>query len=217
MDDAVQQRRERKRNVRVAHLTDHRRHQKPPEAARPQLYVFGEVEGAVPCWPLVRLYCSWRLLFDASSWLVIQGETEGETFSSEVGSNGLCVWNHPVMAHFACKALRGWPRLEFEVRGCDSHGRNQLVGYGSYALPATAGSSEVLCRCWRPSGGSSLLARLRARLLGVWPELQRPDTISDCGQGAGTNRDGLWTEDSVDIFLRLNIVQQHFQENGLVA
>eukprot|EP00434_Breviolum_minutum_P044672 symbB.v1.2.039926.t1/scaffold6870.1/size28492/2 len=74
-------------------------------AHQPQVYVFGEIEGAVPNWPLVRLYCSWRLVFDTSKFRVIQGETEGETFTSHVGE-GFCVWNHPMAVHLALKHLQ---------------------------------------------------------------------------------------------------------------
>ncbi|CAJ1406725.1 unnamed protein product [Effrenium voratum] len=53
-----------------------------------QVYVFGEIEGAVPNWPLVRewplvmdfwarLYCSWRLVFDPCKFQVIKGEALG--------------------------------------------------------------------------------------------------------------------------------------------
>eukprot|EP00913_Durusdinium_trenchii_P000726 g677.t1 len=62
---------------------------------QPQVYVFGEIEGAVPNWPLRRLYCSWRLVFDPNKFGVIEGETEGETFTSHVGE-GFCVWNQPL-------------------------------------------------------------------------------------------------------------------------
>merc|ERR1739848_135122 len=92
--------RERRLVTRSLHLRQQQ------EVGRPQIYIFGEVEGAVPVWPLVRLHCSWRLTFDASRWWVIQGETQGETFSSEVSSQGLCVWNHPIRAHLACKSVQ---------------------------------------------------------------------------------------------------------------
>merc|ERR1712217_329645 len=123
-------------------------------------------------------YCNWRLSFGTTGWWVIQGETEGETFLSTVSSQGFCVWNYPIAAHLACKSLQGWPRLEFVVRGSDSHGWHQLAGYGSWALPSFPGTSEVLCRCWRPSG-QGFLARLRAHLLGMVPELQQNIVLSD--------------------------------------
>eukprot|EP00929_Paragymnodinium_shiwhaense_P105338 TRINITY_DN70301_c0_g1_i1.p1 TRINITY_DN70301_c0_g1~~TRINITY_DN70301_c0_g1_i1.p1 ORF type:complete len:231 (-),score=11.90 TRINITY_DN70301_c0_g1_i1:454-1146(-) len=191
---------------------------KPPEAPRPQLFILGEIEGAVPCWPLVRLYCSWRIVFDTSRWWVIQGDIEGETYASDVSSQGFCVWNHPVMVHLACKSVQGWPRLEFEVRGSDSHGRQQLAGYGTFAIPPSAGTTEVLCRCWRPAG-EGFLGKLRAHLLGSRPELPRPAVLSDApnGHSHGINRTGLSTEDSVDVLLRLSVIHQHFAENGLGA
>mmetsp|Transcript_53292 Transcript_53292/g.152760 ORF Transcript_53292/g.152760 Transcript_53292/m.152760 type:complete len:216 (+) Transcript_53292:3-650(+) len=177
---------------------------------RPQVYIFGEIEGSAPCWPLVRLYCSWRLVFDSAHWSVIQGEVEGETYLSEVGPQGFCTWNHPVSAHLACKTLRGWPRLELVVRGSDSHGRRQVAGYGSWALPVGPGTTEVSCRCWRPSG-NGILARLRAFLLGMLPELLQLGVVSDPCK----SRSGLRTEDSVDVLLRINVIHQHFKQNGL--
>ncbi|CAE8743687.1 unnamed protein product, partial [Polarella glacialis] len=161
-------------------------------------------------WPLVRLYCSWRLVFDSTKWWVIQGETEGETYMSGVSSQGVCVWNHPLAVHLALKSLQGWPRLELVVRGSDAHGRHRLAGYGSWALPTTPGTTEVLCRCWRPTG-DGLVARLRSFFLGIVPELQQSAAISD----TGSSRPGLRTEDSVDVLLRINIVHQNFEQNGL--
>lgn len=183
---------------------------RPPAMPRPQLYIFGEIEGAVPCWPLTRLYCSWRLVFDSKMWWVIQGETEGETYLSDASGHGFCVWNHPVSLHLAGRSLQGWPRLELVVRGSDSHGRRQLAGYGSWAIPCAPGTSEVLCRCWRPAG-QGLLGRLRAHLLGIVPELLHTEIVADPGK----SRAGLSTEDSVDVLLRLSVVHQNFKENGL--
>merc|ERR1712125_192341 len=98
----------------------------------------------------------------------------------------------------------------------DSHGRNQLAGYGSWAIPMAAGSSEVMCRCWRPSG-PGLLGRLRAFLLGIWPELHWQGALTTPSDGFGVSRGNLKTEDSVDVLLRLNVIHQHFAENGLEA
>mmetsp|Transcript_18746 Transcript_18746/g.35180 ORF Transcript_18746/g.35180 Transcript_18746/m.35180 type:complete len:191 (-) Transcript_18746:54-626(-) len=180
------------------------------DVGRPQMFIFGEIEGAVPNWPLVRLYCSWKLVYDPVKFAVIQGETEGETFTSHVGPQGLCVWNHPVSVHMALKALQGWPRLELVVRGSDAHGRHRLAGYGSWALPSTAGSVEVQCRCWRPTG-NRFLSRLRSYLLGIVPELQQSALLSD----PATSRPGFRTEDSVDVLLRINIIHQNFALHGL--
>lgn len=180
------------------------------EVPRPQVFIFGEIEGAAPCWPLVRLYCSWRLVFDTAQWSVIQGDVEGETYLSEVGPQGFCTWNHPLSAHLACKTLQGWPRLELVVRGSDSHGRRQLAGYGAWTLPVGPGAIEVLCRCWRPCG-TSWLGRLRAFLLGIIPELFHTSAVSDPRK----SRAGLRAEDSVDVLLRINVVHQHFDQHGL--
>eukprot|EP00439_Symbiodinium_sp_Y106_P050693 s3032_g6.t1 len=48
-----------------------------------------------------------------------------------------CLWK--CRLPFDCQ---GWPRLELVVRGSDAHGRHRLAGYGSWALPTTAGSIE---------------------------------------------------------------------------
>lgn len=190
------------------------------EVTRPQVYIFGEIEGAAPQWPLTRLYCSWRLVYDATRWRLIQGEAEGETHFSGVGAEGLCVWNQPFAMHLCCRSLLGgWPRLEIIVRGADSHGRHQLAGYGSWALPICAGTSEALCRCWRPTG-HGILSRLRSVFLGAAPELHpdpqqqqgpAPSSISDPSQG----RAGLRTEDTVDVLLRVSVIHQDFEQNGL--
>eukprot|EP00933_Yihiella_yeosuensis_P028402 TRINITY_DN22210_c0_g1_i1.p1 TRINITY_DN22210_c0_g1~~TRINITY_DN22210_c0_g1_i1.p1 ORF type:complete len:198 (+),score=11.99 TRINITY_DN22210_c0_g1_i1:86-679(+) len=187
-----------------------RRPARHSEVPRPQVYVMGEIEGAAPNWPLVRLYCSWRLVFDSSKWWVIQGEVEGETFTSTVSSQGVCVWNHPLACHLALKSLQGWPRLELVVRGSDSHGRHRLAGYGSWVLPTTPGTTEVLCRCWRPTG-NGWLSRLRSFFLGNVPEFQQTAQLADPSH----DRPGLRTEDSVDVLLRINIVHQNFKQNGL--
>lgn len=158
----------------------------------------------------MRLYCSWRLIFDPSKFRLIQGETEGETFTSHVGE-GFCVWNHPVAVHLAPKAFQGWPRLELTVRGKDAHGRHRLAGYGTWALPSTPGPVEVLCRCWRPTG-TGFLARLRSFLLGIIPELQQTAALTESG-----SRPGFRTEDSVDVLLRINIVHQNFTQQTQLA
>mmetsp|Transcript_35703 Transcript_35703/g.83006 ORF Transcript_35703/g.83006 Transcript_35703/m.83006 type:complete len:201 (+) Transcript_35703:46-648(+) len=193
---------------RTAHCSRHERAKH--EIGRPQVYIFGEVEGAVPCWPLVRLYCSWRLVFDSTKWVVIQGETEGETFDSGSCSQGFCVWNQPIAVHLACRSLQGWPRLELVVRGSDSHGRQRLAGYGSCAVPLVPGAREVLCRCWRLTG-DGMCARLRAFLVGIVPELLVSSMLSDHSRSRPT----LKTEDSVDVLVRLSIVHQNFPQNSV--
>lgn len=187
-----------------------RRRRRQQDVEKPQVFVFGEIEGAVPMWPLVRLYCSWRLIFDDTKWSLLQGEAQGETFLSSVSDQGFCAWNHPISVQFGCKSVQGWPRLEMVVRGSDSHGRHQLAGYCSWAVPTTPGAKEVVCRCWRPTG-STLLERLRMHLLGIVPELQETTILSR----GGFSRAGLRTEDSVDVLLRINVIHKHFKQNGI--
>merc|ERR1711904_656891 len=115
---------------------------------------------------------------NTSNYIHIQGDVEGETPVSYVGPEGFCVWNQPIGTHLACRSLEGWPRLELVVRGKDSHGRNQLAGYGSVMIPTKPVTVEMLCHCWRPAG-RSLLARLRAFFIGVVPELQQNLVLCD--------------------------------------
>eukprot|EP00435_Cladocopium_sp_Y103_P053199 s483_g17.t1 len=71
--------------------------------------------------------------------------------------------------------------------------------------------------CTRGLGGHSIgtgfLSRLRSFLLGIVPELQQTAALTDPSGSCGKSY--LLTEDSVDVFLRINIVHQNFAVNGL--
>ena len=49
------------------------------------------------------------------SWTLIEGLANGETFQSEAPFGSEIPLEHPFDLNYACKAVRGWPKLLMEV------------------------------------------------------------------------------------------------------
>uniref|UniRef100_A0A0G4FE09 B9 domain-containing protein 2 n=1 Tax=Chromera velia CCMP2878 TaxID=1169474 RepID=A0A0G4FE09_9ALVE len=198
-----------------------REHQK---AGRPQLFLFGELEGAETksigvTSSFASMYCTWRLRFNSSSgWTLLEGESCGETFQSDndyahVGD--FCTWNHPISCHLTTRRLAGWPRIELHVYGVDYTGRHDLVGYGIVDVPGKPGTYEMICRTWRPCL-THLSDRLHVYFCGGVPQFAQPDEALDPNaEGQEVTRFGFGTESSVRVFLRMTVVTKDFKANGL--
>eukprot|EP00405_Crypthecodinium_cohnii_P048543 CAMPEP_0206604600 /NCGR_PEP_ID=MMETSP0325_2-20121206/49531_1 /ASSEMBLY_ACC=CAM_ASM_000347 /TAXON_ID=2866 /ORGANISM="Crypthecodinium cohnii, Strain Seligo" /LENGTH=240 /DNA_ID=CAMNT_0054119213 /DNA_START=181 /DNA_END=905 /DNA_ORIENTATION=- len=184
------------------------------ETPRPQLYLFGEIEGAVAAYPLVRLYCSWKLHYDSSAWTVVQGDTEGETYLSEVEARA------SAPGTTQCKPI--WPAAH-----CEGGPDWKLLFAAQIAMGADSSQATAMVSASNPGNGRShvsMLATVRPRPPGSpaqlppVPELLHSSLISDSsstGNGTSKGRLVLRTEDSVDVLFRLNLVHQYFEENGL--
>ena len=180
------------------------------EARRPQLYVFGEIEGACASANFRELSCSWRIVY-GEPWEVLQGTANGETFTAHAQfiQPWFC-WNHPVQLHFVTRAVEGWPKLELTVYGVDVHGRAQIAGYGVQPLPTGAGAHDLCVSCWRPSG-ATYRERLRNIFLGVVSGLPGGRAPAD----KELDRAGLQTQHVADVRVRLSMLQQDWDKNGV--
>lgn len=173
--------------------------------ARPQIFVSGELDAcAAGPSAMTELWCHWYFPTNAH-WSVVQGQGEGETFTSEV-KDGICVWNQPVDVHLAARSMESWPKMEIAVWGRDQFSRSRLAGYGMFHVPTIPGCHDIIVPCWRPCGGR-LFKRLRNVILG---SAQEPDK-----KKGETDFSGVVTEATCSIAVHLNVVMQNFEDNGV--
>lgn len=113
--------------------------------------------------------CSWRLESGAE-WHHTAGVSNGTTQCDSPSTGNAYVWQHPIDATFSGPEMRGWPRIEIEVRGVDAHGRSDLAGYALQPIPTTPGTHRVTCPLWRPKGSKG--ERFSAWFVGGEPQLK---------------------------------------------
>ncbi|KAL1515672.1 hypothetical protein AB1Y20_002289 [Prymnesium parvum] len=133
-----------------------------------ELTVIGQVVGASEL-HTSNAHCTWQLT-SGGSWMPLRGRFHGSSQCDAPADSGAVVFQHPIDAVFQGEELRGWPRLEVELRFLDSHGRSDLVGYGVVHVPTIPGHHVLRCPVWRPRG--SFFDRLSAFFLGGYPQLK---------------------------------------------
>ncbi|CAM9485210.1 unnamed protein product, partial [Scytosiphon promiscuus] len=169
------------------------------------VHVIGEISGALG-FPGTRLYASYKIVYDAQHWHLMQGAEKGYTQVDEASGESSAVWNHPIDVHFGTDSLAGWPRiLVWSVDGCD---RSELAGYGMVFVPSSPGSYDLDCVTWRPQG--SLVERFSAALLGAAPNLVEVGTAA-----SGADRFELRTETGGTVMYHLEVVVSGFAERNV--
>ena len=103
----------------------------------------------------------------------MSGIESGETFEVE-SDNGEYVFylDHPFELHYACRSVRGWPKLLIEVWGV-SEERESIAGYGVITLPNHPGQYTQTIQCWKPKNS----IKYNEDLLGINPELEFRDVL----------------------------------------
>eukprot|EP00826_Nyctotherus_ovalis_P013754 TRINITY_DN13761_c0_g2_i1.p1 TRINITY_DN13761_c0_g2~~TRINITY_DN13761_c0_g2_i1.p1 ORF type:complete len:136 (-),score=23.64 TRINITY_DN13761_c0_g2_i1:115-522(-) len=132
----------------------------------------------------------------------------GETFEEEVEpALAKCtLWDHPFDVHFACRSVRGWPKIFVEVWGIE-HGRDSLAGYGVRTLPCHQGQHEIKIPCWRPV---NMTSEMQGTLLGIYPELELKDILLSC-----LDRFGLETESTGTVSVQVGVMLKDFNLHGV--
>jgi len=145
------------------------------------------------------LWCKWEIqVEDNGRWNKIEGakgldakplcvDKDDKPVLNEYGTTQVCfckpggeaVWQHPIDVHYATTALRGWPRMIFEVWSQNKDGRNEFAGYGVHHLPNASGVYDLEVPLWRPASSSQkerwtsagIFSAIKGVFLGIWPRL----------------------------------------------
>lgn len=113
------------------------------------VYIGGCIEGATD-FSSNALFCRWRLVFNADTYSVLDGDSSGQTQLCEVSKVSILehaivssmnvhltvtnqegeipsvAWSQPLEMHLSCTALEDWPSLLVEVWEMDSVGRSSF-------------------------------------------------------------------------------------------
>ena len=130
------------------------------------------------------------------------------TFEEEIDPciSKCVLWDHPFDAHFACRTIRGWPKIFVEVWGIKD-GRDSLAGYGIGTVPCHQGEYTINVHCWRPLDPNN---DAQGSLLGVYPELELKDLLlSSC------DRFGLETETTGVVKVKIGVMIKDFNLHGV--
>ena len=136
----------------------------------------------------------------------------GQTHYAYGSAFGEPVWAHPLEFHCRSKLLSGWPRLLLEVFQLDSHGRNDLVGYGIVDLPKISGSHELECATWRPRGTRQ--QEYSAFFLGGHPRLSATG-LQVLYRDAWDHRCQLTTVPSGTVYLQVDVLMKNYDANTM--
>ena len=125
---------------------------------RQEVTIIGQLIGATEL-GANNAQCVWNLRA-GSSWIHLSGATHGSSQCDAPAEGGAHVFQHPIDAVFEGSELRGWPRLELELRFFDVHGRSDVAGYAVVHVPTGQGFHRLSCPVWQPRG--SLMDRIAA-------------------------------------------------------
>lgn len=131
----------------------------------------------------------------------------GQTQYAYGSAFGEPVWAHPIEFHCKSKLLSGWPRMLLEVFQLDSHGRNDLVGYGVVDLPKVPGTHELECATWRPRGTRQ--QEYSAFFLGGHPRLSATG-LQVLYRDAWNNRCQLTTVPAGTVYLQVDVLMKNY-------
>uniref|UniRef100_A0A7S3AYN2 B9 domain-containing protein 2 n=1 Tax=Haptolina ericina TaxID=156174 RepID=A0A7S3AYN2_9EUKA len=140
---------------------------------RQEVTIIGQLVGATNL-ASQNAHCTWNLRA-GPSWIHLSGATHGVSQCDAPLEGGACVFQHPIDCVFEGGELRGWPRLELELRFLDAHGRSDIAGYAVAHVPTTPGVHRLRCPVWAPRG--SLMDRITAFFIGGYPQLKDPTLI----------------------------------------
>lgn len=148
------------------------------------------------------LFCKWGIEA-GRNWDLLEGFDAGQTQVDQPPEGESAVWAHPVDIHYACKSLTGWPKLWVQVWSQDTHGCNEIAGYGFCHVPTSPGMHEVTIACWVPEG--SLGERFQAFFLGGHPRLRVDELVHTPG-----DRFRLQTRSAGQVHVHLGVVLKNF-------
>jgi B9 domain-containing protein 2 len=92
-----------------------------------------------------------------------------------------------------------------EVWRVDEHGRHNIYGYGTVALPMASGSHILQIPCWRPMGS------WYDRFIGANSELQYPDIVA-----SSLSKYGLRTFSGCLVEVELDLIGRNFHLHGVL-
>eukprot|EP00919_Chromeraceae_sp_WS-2016_P000105 GHVR01000295.1.p1 GENE.GHVR01000295.1~~GHVR01000295.1.p1 ORF type:complete len:103 (+),score=8.13 GHVR01000295.1:640-948(+) len=102
--------------------------------------------------------------------------------------------------------MRGWPRMLIEVWKIDEHGRHNIYGYGTLAIPMGSGEYNLDMPCWRPMGA------WYDRFIGANSELQYPGIVA-----CSLNKYGLRTFSGCKVEVEVNVIGRNFHLHGITS
>mmetsp|Transcript_34745 Transcript_34745/g.106746 ORF Transcript_34745/g.106746 Transcript_34745/m.106746 type:complete len:233 (-) Transcript_34745:153-851(-) len=180
------------------------------EAERiPEVFIIGEVLlGQRFTNARFGLSCDWHFHWDGP-WILLEGDPCGQTQTATAVDGNRAIWNHPLSAHFAVRSPLGWPKFVLNIQQIDEHGRAHPAGYGFCDIPMTAGISQVIVRCWRPTG--SLRDEMTSFFMGTTAKLGNNDIV--CSKTAWKSRCRLVTVPAGQVQINFNVVLRNFAQN----
>lgn len=168
----------------------------------PQVHILGKLAYA-DNFECDSVYAKFKFL-TGENWMLLSGSVSGETFIAKNNASFQAPFEHPLDLNYACKSIRGWPRILVEVWQIDSHGRESIAGYGIAAVPMKKGEQEVKVHCWRPK------ASFWDRLIGAYSELEFKDIIIST-----QNRYGFKTESTGCVSIKYELIFKDFHLHGV--
>eukprot|EP01135_Chromosphaera_perkinsii_P002039 Nk52_evm86s215 gene=Nk52_evmTU86s215 len=171
-----------------------------------EVHLIGEICGASE-FEYSGLFCVWGINA-GPSWRLLEGLDEGRTQVDNADCGMISSWTHPIDIHYAVKGIQGWPKLHFEVWHQDSHGRNELAGYGFVNVPTSPGTYDLDVATWKPAG--SIGEQITSYFVGGGPRLQNKELIY-----SNNDRYRLRTVAAGKVHVQLGVIVRNFEKHGV--
>ena len=108
----------------------------------------------------------------------------------------------------SCRAIKGWPKFNIEVRNTDFDGRTSLLGYGIASIPFKVGHSKLSIKCWRPT--ESLDFNYNEYFLGNHPEF-----IDKSAVYTNDDRFEIYGKSTATVTIEIDIIMKDFNLHGI--
>jgi B9 domain-containing protein 2 len=176
----------------------------------PEAHFLGEIVGGVGFEKGVT--CKW-MIEAGEGWEPLDGDFVGQTQCDYPFDEGdMCVWAHPIDVHYAMQSATSWPRIIVQIWKLDSHGQQELAGYGFGHLPTVPGCHEMEVSTWRPLGHTH--EEINSFFLGGSDSLKK-DSFDAIFTKAWVQRCHLQTVSSGTVMISIATVLKHFDKEDM--
>jgi B9 domain-containing protein 2 len=175
--------------------------------ATPQIFLSGRIISATN-FDADELFVKYEIMH-GTNFKIIDGESKGETFQGVTRlDEPIVFFDHPLNVNFACRSVKGWPKILVEVWATDSHSRNHLIGYGVAFVPFNPGNNLVNIRCWRPKENKTV--SFSEIFLGNTPEFVDKSAISSVD-----DKYGMFSLSTGIVSVEVDVIVKDFNLHGI--